>query len=71
MDIHDRRPLVLGAAHANEWLNPELSASAAVTLLTEGAVPADEFDWHPVRQPLGNIRNNGVELIQKISSPDV
>lgn len=71
VDIHDRRPVVFGAAQANEWLNPELSASAAATLLTEGAVPADEFAWHPVPKSVGNIRNNGAELIQAISFPAV
>lgn len=69
MDIHDRRPLVLGAAEANQWLNPDITSSTALALLTEGVVSADEFAWHPVSKSVGNIRNNGAELIQKIPSP--
>jgi putative SOS response-associated peptidase YedK len=69
VDIHDRRPLILGAAEANQWLNPDITSSTALALLTEGAVSADEFAWHPVSKSVGNIRNNGAELIQKIPSP--
>jgi putative SOS response-associated peptidase YedK len=69
VDIHDRRPLVLGALQASKWLNPEISASGAMSLLGEGAVPPEEFDWYPVSKAVGNIRNNSAELIHKISSP--
>lgn len=69
VDIHDRRPLVLNAAEANEWLDPEMSASVAIALLKEEVVPPEEFAWHPVSKSVGNIRNNGAELIHKISSP--
>lgn len=69
VDIHDRRPLVLGAPEANQWLNPDMTPSMALALLKEGAVSVDEFAWHPVAKSIGNIRNNGAELIQKIPSP--
>lgn len=69
VDIHDRRPLVLGAPEANQWLNPDMTPSMALALLKEGAVSVDEFSWHPVAKSIGNIRNNGADLIQKIPSP--
>jgi putative SOS response-associated peptidase YedK len=67
VDIHDRRPLVFTPEAALEWINPETSGAQASELAHEAAVPADEFTWHPVTRAVGNVKNQGQELIEPIS----
>jgi len=66
VDIHDRRPLVLTPEAARDWLRKEVSGEEAEKIAATGAVPADAFTWHPVTRAVGNIRNQGAELIEKI-----
>ena len=63
VDIHDRRPLVLTAEHANEWLDPELSPKRAEEIAKECCRPVDDFEWYSVSRAVGNVRNQGPELI--------
>jgi len=65
VDIHDRRPLVLTPEAARDWLREEASGQEAHEIAAAGAVPADAFTWHPVTRAVGNIRNQGAELIEK------
>jgi putative SOS response-associated peptidase YedK len=67
VDIHDRRPLVLKPEHAREWLDPELSADRAKELAVECCQATEDFEWFPVGKAVGNVRNQGPELIQPIS----
>lgn len=52
VDIHDRRPIALLTEDARQWLDPELNADDALSLLStarsEGA-----FQWHPVTRRIG------------------
>ncbi|HFZ8996698.1 TPA: SOS response-associated peptidase [Citrobacter freundii] len=66
VDIHDRRPLVLSAQAANAWLREDISAKEAQEIAAEGAVPAEDFIWHPVTRAVGNVKNQGAELIQPL-----
>ncbi|PLO39828.1 DUF159 family protein, partial [Klebsiella pneumoniae] len=34
----------------------------------DGAVPAGKFIWHPVSRAVGNVKNQGPELIEAIKS---
>lgn len=36
-------------------------------IAADGAVPADKFIWHAVRRAVGNVKNQGAELIEKIT----
>lgn len=67
VDIHDRRPLVLTPDAAREWMRQDISGSEASDIAAAGAVPAEEFIWHPVTRAVGNIRNQGAELIEPVS----
>ena len=69
VDIHDRRPLVLSSQAAREWMRQDISGNEASDIAVEGAVPAEEFIWHPVTRAVGNIRNQGAELIEPLESP--
>lgn len=67
VDIHDRRPLVLSPEAAREWLRQDIDSQQAQTLTREGAVAAQEFVWHPVTRAVGNIKNQGPELIAPLT----
>lgn len=63
VDIHDRRPLVIGAGAVREWLSAGTSARRAEEIVHDAAVPEKDFTWHPVSKKVGNIHNQGRELI--------
>lgn len=69
IDIHDRRPVVLNAETAAHWLDPELDPGEAELIAREFGLLAEEFEWYPVSRAVGNVRNNGAELIERISDP--
>ncbi|MGS6555744.1 SOS response-associated peptidase family protein, partial [Escherichia coli] len=64
--IHDRRPLVLSPEAAQEWMRQEIGGKEASEIATNGCVPANQFTWHPVSRAVGNVKNQGAELIQPI-----
>lgn len=69
LDVHDRRPVVLGTEDVALWLDPDLPGEAAEQLARMRALPADAFAWHPVDRKLGNVRNDGPELIRPVAAP--
>ncbi|WP_312932012.1 SOS response-associated peptidase family protein [Pseudomonas sp.] len=66
LDVHDRKPLVLTPTLAREWLNPATPADRAEAIVREGCQPASAFTWHPVGSAVGNVRNNGPQLIERV-----
>lgn len=64
VDIHDRRPLVITADAVREWLSNDTSPQRAEEIAHDAAVPEEEFTWHPVSKKVGNIHNQGKELIE-------
>lgn len=66
VDIHDRRPLVLAPEHAREWIDPELSPARAEDIAKNLCLSVEEFEWYPVSTTVGNVRNQGAELILPI-----
>lgn len=65
VDIHDRRPVVLSPMDAREWVEPGLSASRAQEILNERYTATQLFEWYPVSKKVGNVTNQGKELIAK------
>ncbi|WP_419735649.1 SOS response-associated peptidase family protein [Pseudomonas sp. COR18] len=63
VDIHDRRPLVLSPEHAREWIDPDLSPTRAEDIAKNLCLPVDDFEWYPVGTAVGNVKNQGAELI--------
>lgn len=63
VDIHDRRPLVLSPVHAREWLGHDLSPARAEDIAKNLCLPVDEFEWYPVGTSVGNVKNQGADLI--------
>ncbi|MDR5095737.1 SOS response-associated peptidase family protein [Enterobacter sp. EC-ML 621] len=68
VDIHDRRPLVLTYEAAQEWLRQDHDGKDAVGIANDGVVPAEDFTWHAVSRAVGNVKNQGRELIEPVPS---
>ena len=68
VDIHDRRPLVLTPEAAREWLRQDVGSKEATEIASDGSVSANHFAWHPVSRAVGNVKNQGSELIEAIKS---
>lgn len=64
VDIHDRRPLVIAADAVREWLSADTTPQRAEEIARDAAIPEKDFTWHPVSAKVGNIHNQGSELIE-------
>ena len=67
VDIHDRRPLVLSPEAAREWMCQDIGGKEAEEIAVDGAVPVDKFIWHAVTRAVGNVKNQGAELIDPVT----
>ncbi|SEJ65260.1 Putative SOS response-associated peptidase YedK [Azotobacter beijerinckii] len=63
-EIHDRRPLVLEPKMARAWLDPQQTPARAEEITLHRGLPAQAFEWYPVGLAVGNVHNEGVELIR-------
>ena len=66
VDIHDRRPVVLSPELAREWLDPATPKGRAEQMALFQGEPTDVFEWFRVSTAVGNVRNQGAGLIQRI-----
>lgn len=66
--IHDRMPLFMDPDHADAWLDPTTDNVRDVLDAAHDAAPAiaDTLDDHVVSKAVGNVRNNGPELIEPV-----
>ncbi len=67
VDIHDRRPLVLLPEAAREWMRQDTGGKEAAEIAADGVVPADKFIWHAVTRAVGNVKNQGADLIKPVT----
>ena len=67
VDIHERKPLVLAPEHAREWIDPDTSPKRATEIALEHCRPAEHFHWYPVAKEVGNVRNQGQQLIEPLT----
>jgi putative SOS response-associated peptidase YedK len=58
-ELHDRAPLVMPPAQLGDWLHGSADVAAAIL----AALPAPALAWHRVDRRVGNVRNQGRELI--------
>jgi putative SOS response-associated peptidase YedK len=63
VDIHDRRPLVLSPEQAREWLDPDLSPAQAEEIARDRSRPEADFEWYAVGKEVGNVKNQGAQLL--------
>lgn len=64
VDVHDLRPVVLTPDLAREWIDSATTTQRAEQMLLHQGRPPEDFAWHPVDRAVGNVRNQGAELIQ-------
>jgi putative SOS response-associated peptidase YedK len=74
MPIHNRQPVVLERAQWNFWLDPSVTDVAKLQPLLAPTVEGT-LVRHPVTKDVGNVRNNGPEMVEAIvlggpSGPD-
>ena len=70
VDVHDRKPLVLTPEHAREWLDPGLDPERAEEIAKECCQPTEDFEWYAVGKEVGNVKNQGAELVLPLSTKD-
>lgn len=63
--LHDRMPVILERADWDAWLAPAPEDPAQLQELLRPA-PDDLLEWHAVTRAVGNVRNDGPELIESI-----
>jgi len=63
VDVHDRQPVTLSAQLAREWLNPATPKERAEQMALLQAEPCEGFEWFKVDMAVGNVHNQGPELI--------
>ncbi|MGC8462462.1 MAG: SOS response-associated peptidase [Acidimicrobiales bacterium] len=63
-DIHDRMPVVLGADQVDDWIDPSPSDDVLASLLVPA--PVGTLVHHPVGLRVGNVRNDGPDLIAPV-----
>jgi putative SOS response-associated peptidase YedK len=61
--IHDRTPVIVPADLQGDWLDPGLIDKAEIHLLLD-AIPDPELVPREVGKAVGNVRNNGPELVE-------
>lgn len=66
VDIHDRRPVVLSPELAREWLDSATPKERAEQMVMHQAEPTEVFEWFKVSSAVGNVRNQGAELIKPV-----
>lgn len=62
--IHDREPAMLTREIAESWLDPTVTDHDTVMAML--AEPAPELSWYEVGAAVGNVRNDGPELIAPV-----
>jgi len=48
-------------------MRQDLGGKPAEEVIADGTVSADKFIWHAVTRAVGNVKNQGPELIEPIS----
>lgn len=66
VDIHDRKPLVLTPELAREWIDPGITTERLAEIVQTGCRHSTDFRWFPVSKQVGNVRNQGPELIKPV-----
>lgn len=64
--IHDRSPVIVPADLLDDWLNPALEEPDAIRGLL-AAMPEPHLVPRPVGKAVGDVRNDGPELIEEVS----
>src|SRR5262249_3388575 len=64
-ELHDRMPVILPAQSIDQWLDPFVSEPDELKPMLRQFPPGEMQAW-PVGKAVGNVRNQGAELIERI-----
>ena len=67
--IHDRMPMMVEPQRYADWLDPTASGATLLDLLVPAA--PGRLEAYPVSTRVGNVRNNGPELVEPLPLDDV
>ncbi|MNJ34521.1 putative SOS response-associated peptidase YedK [compost metagenome] len=65
--VHDRRPVVLAPDLAREWIAEATTKEQAEQMALNLGETSDAFEWFRVGPSVGNVRNQGPSLIERVS----
>lgn len=65
-DVHDRMPLLLPQAAWSQWLDPD-QPDVSDLLAPPSLEIAESLEVRPVSTAVNSVRNNGVELLDRVS----
>jgi putative SOS response-associated peptidase YedK len=63
-ELHERMPVILAPSTFAAWLDPRAESADLVDLVR----PTVELSMHPVGERVGNVRNEGADLIKAVGS---
>ncbi|MCV9917830.1 SOS response-associated peptidase [Pseudomonas sp. BT-42-2] len=66
VDVHDRRPVVLSPELAREWVALGTPMEQAEQMALQLGETAEAFEWYRVSTAVGNVRNQGQDLIEPV-----
>ncbi|WP_040164194.1 SOS response-associated peptidase [Microbacterium gorillae] len=68
-EIHDRMPVFVDADYADAWLDPTVDYARDILDAAVDAAPelTERLELRPVSTAVGNVRNNGPELIEPLA----
>src|SRR5439155_9956233 len=66
IDIHDRMPLLLPTQAWEQWLDPDL-LEVGELLGPPARDLVESLEIRPVSTAVNNVRNNGAELVERVS----
>ncbi|SED15197.1 SOS response-associated peptidase [Paenibacillus sp. GP183] len=69
-DIHNRMPVILKKDDEALWLDPGTTDPEFVRHLL-APYPPEEMKAYPVSKAVGNVRNNGFELIKQLGASEI
>jgi putative SOS response-associated peptidase YedK len=67
--LHDRMPAILTPEVVDAWLDPTSDPARLSQLVTP--FPDERLAMHPVSRAVGNVRNEGQELIAAVTDADM
>ena len=67
--LHDRMPVILPRATIDHWLDPKVSNPDELKPMLK-QFPGEEMQSWAVGNAVGNVRNQGVGLMEPIHAPE-
>ncbi|SFJ76914.1 Putative SOS response-associated peptidase YedK [Paenibacillus sp. UNC496MF] len=64
-DVHDRMPVILERDTVEAWLDPQTNKELLQNFLVP--YPADKMIRYPVSKDVGNVKNNGADLLEEVA----